>query len=59
MIPEVVTVGDINIDIITEPMSVDLGKQKEMEIISKGFWQALGGNAGNSAMAVAKFGLAV
>jgi sugar/nucleoside kinase (ribokinase family) len=57
MIPDVVTVGDINIDIITEPLQVDLAKQKEMEIISKGFWQALGGNAGNSAMAVAKLGV--
>ncbi|MDD1779113.1 MAG: carbohydrate kinase family protein [Candidatus Helarchaeota archaeon] len=57
MVPDVVTVGDINLDLITEPMQVDLAKQKEMEIISKGFWQALGGNAGNYAMAVANLGL--
>lgn len=57
MVPDVVIVGDVNIDIITEPMKVDLNEQKEAEIISKGFLQALGGNAGNSAMATAKLGL--
>ena len=57
MVPDVVTIGDINIDLLTEPMQIDLAKQKEAEIISKGFLQALGGNAGNSAMAMAKLGL--
>jgi len=57
MVPDVVIVGDINIDIITEPLEIDLATQKEAEIISKGFLQALGGNAGNSAMALAGLGL--
>jgi sugar/nucleoside kinase (ribokinase family) len=56
MIPDVVVIGDINIDIITDPLAVDLAKQKEAEINTR-FFLSLGGNAGNCSMALAKLGL--
>ncbi|HUX97957.1 MAG TPA: carbohydrate kinase family protein [Candidatus Deferrimicrobium sp.] len=56
MVPDVVTIGDINIDIITDPLTVDLVKDKEKEIITK-FLLSLGGNTGNSAVALSQLGL--
>lgn len=54
--PDVVVVGDVNIDIITSPLATDIVKQKEVEVVSK-FALALGGNAGNCAMATSTLGL--
>ncbi|NVM29589.1 MAG: carbohydrate kinase family protein [Candidatus Helarchaeota archaeon] len=56
MVPDVVAIGDINIDIITSPLSTDIVKQKDVEVGTK-FSLALGGNAGNCAMATSKLGL--
>ncbi|MHA1264852.1 MAG: carbohydrate kinase family protein [Candidatus Helarchaeota archaeon] len=53
---DVVTVGDVNIDIITEPLSPDLVNQKDVEIASR-LTITLGGNAGNAAMALSHLGL--
>lgn len=56
MSPDVVTIGDVNLDIITSPLTLDLVKQKDVEVVSK-FSLALGGNTGNFAMATSKLGL--
>ncbi len=58
--PEVVVVGDVNIDIITNPLSGDavkaLREGRESEIISN-FTLSLGGNAANCALALSKLGI--
>ncbi len=60
MAPDVVTVGDVNIDIITDPLATDqienLRQQREAEIISN-FTLSLGGNAANCAVELSKLGL--
>ncbi len=50
------TIGDVNIDIITSPLSSSIVSQKDVEVVSK-FSLALGGNAGNCAMAISNLGL--
>lgn len=57
MIPDIVTISDVNIDIFTDQIALDLMKQIEIEFISKGFFISLRGNAENFAMAIAKLGL--
>lgn len=54
--PDVVTVGDVNIDLITEPLKSNIVNQKDVEVVTR-LHQVLGGNAGNCAMALAKLGL--
>ncbi|MHA1277212.1 MAG: carbohydrate kinase family protein [Candidatus Helarchaeota archaeon] len=60
MKPAVICVGDVNIDIITDPLAIDQAKnlimQKEAEIISN-FTLSLGGNAANCATALSKLGI--
>ena len=56
MIPDVVTIGDVNIDIITAPLSSNIVSRKDVEVPTKIF-RTLGGNAGNCAMALSQLGL--
>ncbi len=56
MIPDVVTIGDVNIDIITAPLSSNIVSKKDVEVPTK-LYRTLGGNAGNCAMALSQLGL--
>ncbi len=60
MEPEVICVGDVNIDIITDPLAADQARnlihQRESEIISN-FTLSLGGNAANCASELSSLGL--
>lgn len=56
MIPDVVTIGDVNIDIITAPLSSNIVSQKDVEVPTK-IYRTLGGNACNSAVALSQLNL--